>query len=99
MKVQIMTEERQLEVARNHKRRVNRKLDHDLDLCGTTEMIASIRSRRKTYEALVINGLQYLTPKDLARVSLLVGTLSLWQAHQKIHCESDLRAYHRAAHA
>jgi SpoVK/Ycf46/Vps4 family AAA+-type ATPase len=83
MKVPLDTQEHQLELARKHKRRVNEKLDHDLDLCSTTEMIALVKSRRRTHEALVINGLQYLTPKDLARVVLLVGILSLWRSYPK----------------
>ena len=84
VKVQPMTEERQLELAQKHKRRVSERLDHDLDLCSTTEMVKAVKSRRRTHEALVIDGLQYLTPKDLARVVLLVGILSLWRSYPKI---------------
>jgi hypothetical protein len=79
-----MTQKRQLELAEKHKRRVSERLDHDLDLCSTTEMVASVKKRRRTHEALVIDGLQYLTPKDLARVALLVGILSLWRSYPKI---------------
>lgn len=86
MKVHLDTQEHQFELARKHKRRVSEKLDHDLDLCSSTEMVKTAKSHRRTYEALVINGLQYLTPKDLARVVLLVGILSLWRSYPKITC-------------
>jgi hypothetical protein len=86
MKLEPTTEEHQLELAGKHKQRVTHRLDHDfgIDLCVTTEMIASVKKRRRTYEALVIDGLQYLTPKDLARVVLLVGIDSLWRSYPKI---------------
>ena len=86
MKEKPMTEKRQLELAEKHKRRVSERLDHDLDLCSSTEMVKTVKSHRRTYEALVINGLQYLTPKDLARTALLVGILSLWRSYPKITC-------------
>jgi len=101
MKLRPTTDEHQLELARKHRQRINRRLDSDglKTLCVTTELIAGVRAHRQTYEAQVINSLQYLTPKDLARLGLLAGILSLWKAYPKIHCEGNIRADHRADHA
>jgi hypothetical protein len=85
MKVQLTTQEHQDELARKHKQRVTYKLDHDfgIDLMCTTELVASVKKHRRMYDGLVIDGLQYLTPKDMARVVLLVGILSLWRCYPR----------------